>query len=312
MFRLHPTRHRNSPIVRRNIVALVAVTLLVAGGWLFGVRPALASGCCGYFYVHTSTSYNTLWNFTLLDNPNTNNNPNALVFVTANWDPGGTYMGFDDHQTGVLYDSLVGKWAIYNEDGASMPIGASFNVMALYNPEPTGSPFVHTVTSANTWAGYITLLNNPSLNGHPNANFQVTPNESPGGGGGVANNHPIGVWYSYLYGQWTIYNEDLASLPIGASFNVVNETGVTHAFTQVATSTNTSGDSTCMNDSLLNGNPNALVNLVHSYGTSGPYMTDVTAVWYSSYYGEWCIFDGSYTTMPLGNSFLVTAGTKYP
>jgi hypothetical protein len=67
-----------------------------------------------------------------------------------------------------------------------------------------------------------------------------------------------------------------------------------------------------MNDSVLNDNPNALAFIVHSYGTSGPYMNDVTAVWYYSYYHEWCIFDGSYNSMPLGNSFFVTGTTAYP
>jgi hypothetical protein len=315
MFRLFLARHRKSSGARRMVVALVAVALLlVAGGGLRGVRPAFASGCCAYIYVHTTTSTNTFGDLTLLDNPNTNNNPSALVYITANWDPGGIYTNFDDHQTGVWYDAGVGQWSIFNEDLANMPIGASFNVYTVSGPDGGGGSFVHTVTSTgtHTLAGYITLLNNPWLNGNPNANFLVTQNWNPGGSGEVYNNHAIGVWYSALYGEWTIYNEDRASIPIGASFNVINETGVTDAFTQVATNSNTTGDSTCMNDSLLNGNPNALAFMVHTYGASGPYMTDVTAVWYSSLMGKWCIFDGSYNAMPLGNSFLVTASTRYP
>lgn len=309
MFRLHPTRHWKSHFIRRIVIALIVVTLLlVASGLLSGVRPAFASGSGAYIYVHTTTSANTSGNFTLLDNPATNDNPNALVSITANWNPGGTYTGFDDHQTGVWYDSRVGKWSIFNEDLASMPIGASFNVDAEIGPEPAYGHFVQTVTSA----GYITYINNPALNGNPNASFLVTQNWNPGESDGVYNNHAIGVWYSYSYGEWAIYNEDRASLPIGASFNVVSTIGATYAFTQVATSTNTIGDSTCMSDGLLNGNPNALAFIVHNYGTSGPYMTDVTAVWYYSSYGKWCIFDGTYNSMPLGNSFFVTATTKYP
>jgi hypothetical protein len=165
---------------------------------------------------------------------------------------------------------------------------------------------------SNTLYGYITLINNPTLNGNPNASFLVSQNWNPGGSGGVYNNHAIGVWYSYVYQEWTIYNEDKASLPIGASFDVLNTTRGNNSFTQVATNSNTSGDSTCMNNSELNSNPNALAFIVHNFGTSGPYMTDVTAVWYSSWVGQWCIFDGSFTNMPLGTSFLVFADTPLP
>ncbi len=304
MFRLHPNRHWKTPVARRIVAALIAAALfLVAGGLVGGVHPAFASGAT--IYVHTTTSANTSGDYTLLDNTVTNNNPNALVFVTVDF-TGGAATNFDNHQTGVWYDFWEGKWSIFNEDQAAMPIGASFNVYAL--SQPASGLFVQTVTTSNTWPGfgYITLIDNPALNGNPSAHFLVTQNWNPGGKvtGGVYNNHAIGVWYSSLYGKWAIYNEDRVNLPIGASFNVVNITGVGHAFTQVATTTNTTGDSTCMNNSLLNGNFNAVAFIVHNYGTSGPYMADVTAV-YFSISGKWCIFDGSYANMPLGTSFFV-------
>jgi hypothetical protein len=37
---------------------------------------------------------------------------------------------------GVLYDEDVGKWLVYNEDGASMPDGAAFNVAIPGRGEP--------------------------------------------------------------------------------------------------------------------------------------------------------------------------------
>lgn len=308
MFRLYATRSRISHSARRIVIPLIAATLLlVFAGLLRGVRPAFAGGSGYTQYVHSTTSANTSGDFTLLDNPVTNNNPNAIVSVTANWNPGGRFTNFDYHQVGVWYDTWAGKWSIFNEDLASMPIGASFNVYAL--PSPDGSAnFVLTATVFNTsTSGYTTYILNPALNGNPNAHFLVTQNWNPGGSySGMYNNHAIGVWYNSVNGRWAIVNEDGASLPVGASFNVVSPIG--DAFTQVATSTNTAGNFTCMNDSLLNGNPNALAFIVHN-ATFGLSMRDVTGVWYYSYYHEWCIFDGSFNQMPLGTSFFVTGAT---
>lgn len=307
MFQMWPFKSRTSRFVPRIIGVLGIALLSVFGSVVSSTRPALASGSGAYLYAHTATSANTSGDYTLIDNPVSNNNPNAIVFATANWNPGGTYTGFDNHQVGVWYDAFAGKWGIFNEDATAMPVGASFNVYVL--PEAmSSSVFVQTVTTANT-SGYITYLNSASLNGNPSANFLVTQNWNPGGSGGTINNHAIGVWYNSAAGQWTIYNEDRSALPIGTSFNVVSMVGVTNAMTQVATSSNTSGDSTCINSAASNGNPNELVFVTHIY--SG-YFTDVSAVWYNSSVQQWCIFDGSFLNMPVGASFFATPSAKYP
>lgn len=307
MFRLHPSGSGMSRVVLR-VVGVVGMALLIAlGSLVSSSRPAFASGSGAYLYAHTATSANTFGDYTLIDNPVSDNNPNAIVFVTANWNPGGSYTGFDNHQVGVWYDARAGKWGIFNEDATSMPVGASFNVYVLPGTSPN-TVFVQTVTTANS-SGYITFINNAGLNGNPAANFLVTQNWNPGGSGGTYNNHAIGVWYDSYVGEWTIYNEDGSALPNGASFNVVSMVGVTDAMTQVATASNISGDSTCINSSATNGNPNELVFITHVY--SG-YFTDVSAVWYNASVGEWCVFDGSYKSMPAGASFFVTPSTKYP
>lgn len=307
MFRLHFSGSRmGRPVLRMGGVIGVAL-LLALGSLLVGARPAFAGGSGAYLYAHTATGANTLGDFTLLDNPVSNNNPNALVFVTANWNPGGTYTGFDSHLVGVWYDSAASKWGIFNEDGTSMPVGASFNIYVLPG-SISNTVFVQTTTTTNT-SGYITFINNAGLNGNSSANFLVTQNWNPGGSGGTYNNHAIGVWYDSYVGEWTIYNEDGSAIPNGASFNVVSMVGVTDAMTQVATSSNTTGDSTCINSTASNGNPNELVFITHVY--SG-YFTDPSAVWYNASLGEWCVFDGLFHNMPTGASFFVTPSQKYP
>lgn len=281
------------------------LALLFALGSALSARPAHASGggCPGCFtvYTHTATAANTFGSWTLLDNSVTNHNPHAVIEVTANWNPDGTYTGFDNHRAGVWYDTWDGKWAIFNEDGANMPIGASFNVSASITSF-TNTYYVVTATASNT-DGYILFLNEFPLNSRPSEQFVVTQDMNPGGTSGVYNNHAIGIWYDPYRAEWTIYNEDLSPIPIGASFNIEDATAnVEPSVNQVATSSNTSGDSTCINSPYGNV-PYAVVFITHVY--SG-YFTDVSAVWYNTFLGEWCVFDGSYNPMPIGADFTAT------
>ena len=73
---------------------------------------------------------------------------------------------------------------------------------------------------------------------------------------------------------------------------------------QTATSSNTSGNSTCLSFWKTNNVPSAAVLVTHVY--SG-YFPDVPAVWYNSSKAEWCVFDGSLQPMPLGAQFTVLA-----
>ena len=78
--------------------------------------------------VHYAMLDNTVGNRTYLDNPLTNGEPDALLTVTQNWNPGGGRGVYNNHPIGVLYDADIRKWAIYNRDGAPMPDGAAFNI----------------------------------------------------------------------------------------------------------------------------------------------------------------------------------------
>ncbi len=83
-------------------------------------------------FVHTATAGNTIFpDSTEIDNALTNGNPNAIVVVTPNWNPGGVGGMNNDHPIGVYYDSI--KWAIFNQDGGAMSVGAAFNVYVVPN-----------------------------------------------------------------------------------------------------------------------------------------------------------------------------------
>jgi hypothetical protein len=79
-------------------------------------------------FVHYARLGNTVGNSTYLNNPLTNGEPDALLTVTQNWNPGGGRGVYNDHPIDVLYKADIRKWAIYNRDGAPMPDGAAFNI----------------------------------------------------------------------------------------------------------------------------------------------------------------------------------------
>ena len=87
-------------------------------------------------FVHYAKLGNTEGNSTYLDSPLTNGEPDALLTVTQNWNPGGGRGVYNDHPIDVLYEADIRKWAIYNVDGAPMPDGAAFNVAVSRVPNP--------------------------------------------------------------------------------------------------------------------------------------------------------------------------------
>jgi hypothetical protein len=79
-------------------------------------------------FVHHTRLLNTAGNYTYIDNRLTNGEPDAVLSVTQNWNPGGGRGVYNNHPVGTLYDAKVDKWAIYNRDDAPIPERAAFNV----------------------------------------------------------------------------------------------------------------------------------------------------------------------------------------
>ena len=163
---------------------------------------------------HTSTTSNIAGDYTVLSSPALDGQPGAIIQVT----PRGTG---DNHHIGVWYDvnpiTRAGHWAIYNQDRTAMPANAQFNVYV----GSRNDSFVLTCTTTNmvrNWC-YLPQSTGGSSFGQ-NMHLIVTPVWNPAGKPGVYNDHAIGVWFDVSKGQWAVYNEDLATMPAGASFNV--------------------------------------------------------------------------------------------
>lgn len=99
---------------------------LMPSGAVFNVTVSEQPG--GALFVHRVASEEVPDNTTYLDHPLTNGEPEAILQVTPNWNPGGRGGVYDDHPVGTFYDPDEKKWAVFNQDAAPMPNGAAFNV----------------------------------------------------------------------------------------------------------------------------------------------------------------------------------------
>ncbi|CAA9402282.1 MAG: hypothetical protein AVDCRST_MAG01-01-1108 [uncultured Rubrobacteraceae bacterium] len=166
-------------------------------------------------FVHAATGANSRGDYTYLDHPRINGDPDAVVLAQPSPGRGGQAGAAYGHNVGVWYEPTKERWAIFNQDLAAVPAGSAFEVVV----PPAGLGFVHRTALPNT-VGNATYLDNLLTNGEPGTEVSVTQNWNPGGGNGVYNDHPVGVLYDEDVERWLVYNEDDSRMPEGAAFNV--------------------------------------------------------------------------------------------
>jgi len=210
----------------------------------------------GVHFVHVASPDNITSNWTYLDHPLLNGEDSAIFFVTQNWNPKNLSGTYNPKAIGVWYADSEGRWAIFNQDVTAMPEGAAFNV---HIPVEDSTVFTHEATVANTSLNYTLIDNNP------NATVFVTQNWNPPGEADIYNNHVVGVWYSTSQQKWSVLNQDEASMPIDASFNILvasaDETTIVH----MAVAGNTSGHKTVIDEPCIDNNPNALLTVTQNW-----------------------------------------------
>ena len=232
---------------------------------------------------------------TIIDNPQTNGRSDALVFVTQH------YGKYNAHQIGVWYSG--GKWLIYNEDKAAMPLATNFNVLAL---KPSSNAFLHTATTENILNNW-TVIDHPKCNGKPNAVLLVTQNWK-----GTYNTKPIGVWYTN--GKWAIYNQDRSTMP-KASFNVLvleegKASGVGNSRASIFEVTSSSKQ-TKFGKHLASTNwknNSDVLFITQNWQTAGKYNNHIPGVWFDQ--SSMTIFNQDKEELPTGAKFNVLAFTK--
>jgi hypothetical protein len=221
--------------------------------------PASAAITVTSHFIWTNTSTNSF--YTLINNAATNGEPNALLFVTPTYDPGGVCgCAIESAPVAAIWAGGANQWGIITQDVSNIPVGAAFNVLVVQ--KASSHVFAVTATSQNTSANGMTI-SKTAINGNSNALLQVTQS-IPKGLGGVFNPHPIGVVYGLgaSGNLWDIQNVDNAAMPLGATFNVMvggNPSNGGKAVLLKGTSTNTVGTDTFVSNAQTTGNPNAVV-----------------------------------------------------
>ena len=273
------------------VVLLVAVAISLCSAvpaFAASATPAKsASGGFSQRYVQTATKSNTTGAFTFIDYVTDNNNPNALLFVT---ETDGT---FDNAHVGVTYVSFLGKWAIFNENLTSMPIGAQFNVVSVTSPVAG----VYTVAaSKSNISGDELFLNDPMVNNNPSAAFMITPQWQLFDFHSI-DSHAIGVRYNSTTGQWALYHEDRSPFHVGAVYNVFFSPFLQ---SQYIATVNNLGQA-CVTPGWVDSSTFMPV-LTHVF--NGQRIPSVLTVTYNATTTQWCIVDHR-GTLPANEIFLM-------
>jgi hypothetical protein len=174
-------------------------------------------------FVHTSTTASDAGATTYISSPATNHKPGVLLQVTQNWDPPGVPFDTNDHPVGVYFRRGKGKWGIFEENGADMPAGPSFNVLVGTSGTGARSGLLK-ATSSNTAFDYA-QFSNPHTNNKHLAEVFATPVYNPGGKhlNGLYLDSAIGVWYdtNSKPDTWGVFREDEVDMTLHEGFNLL-------------------------------------------------------------------------------------------
>lgn len=171
-------------------------------------------------FVHTSTKENNNCNgdCTLLDIPELNNNPAAIIWATPILDKG---LNLNPHPIGVYY--FRNQWNIFNLDQRALPAGARFNVEYVARPDDNHFRFV--VTKDNIQQDGSVLIDHPALNNNPDAQFQYFLNWNPAELSGPNNRDEVKAQFNNDAGKWYFSNVSKKPLYLRVAYNIILSSG---------------------------------------------------------------------------------------
>ncbi len=244
-------------------------------------------------FTHSADPTNISADLTVIDHPDLNGNSGAFFISTHNLSVGGTQ--YNNNVTGAYYNGS--NWGIYNESGASMVDGLSYNVYI-----PVGG---NVTTVQADGSSYQLQLDNAAINDNPNAVLVYGTYFNPSN---VRNNNNYGFWYDGS--RWYIYNnETTTSIPADAAFNILIDDGTGGADYFMHDVTSPISNYTVIDHPSLNGKPDAFPIVSHNWGTSGDpsnvLIDTPIGVWFSTADDKWTIYTEDVSTMPVDARFNV-------
>lgn len=147
------------------------------------------------WFTVTSTKRTISGDSLILDNEYLNVQPGARVFAMHYG-----AKGYWDHPVAVTYDAWRARWLIRNEDGAAMPVGASFHVRI--------DPSAAMLTTPHNYATNYLVIDDPVANYNPFATIVVTPWSS-------GNRRMRGTFaVQYVAPYWRVVFTDGTNMPV--------------------------------------------------------------------------------------------------
>lgn len=218
-------------------------------------------------FIITSSKANNTCNgdCTMLDVPELNNNPGAIIWVTPIIE---NELNVNPHPIGVYYSQQ--KWRIFNLDQTSIPAGAKFSVE--YITKPDQNHFQYEITNENIQKDGAAFIDHPALNNHPDAKFYLIP--SWGSQSGQApNRQEINKQYNSEAGKWLINNINKKFLYQRVTYNIIVSSGA-----DSITNTRSSASQKAVMINELNITPSSK-STVNTNSTSGSVTQMYMTVW---------------------------------
>lgn len=167
-------------------------------------------------FTHAATRANNGCNYdcTLLDAPEINSNPSAIIWATPLLEKG---VNLNPHPIGVYY--FKNQWSILNLDQRPIPEGAKFNVECVAKPDATH--FQYIITNENIRKDGAAFIDHPSLNNNPTAQFISFLSWIPEQQRGASNREETRVQFDVSAGRWYISNTNKKPLFARVTYNII-------------------------------------------------------------------------------------------
>ena len=166
-------------------------------------------------FTHIATKANNYCNAncTLLDIPELNNNPTAIIFVAPILENG---LNLNPHPIGVYY--FKNQWSIFNLDQRPIPEGARFNVEYVAKPDSTH--FQYLITRENLQKDGSAVIDFITIN-NPNAQLRFIPCWVPELHVAVVNRDEVNIQFNNETGKWYVSNINKKPLFARVAYNII-------------------------------------------------------------------------------------------
>ena len=221
-------------------------------------------------FTHIVTDSNKSGHVTILDHPDLNNNPDAQIVVSHNYEPN----SIDDTNVISLWYN-GSNWTIFHENFESMITDTAYNVVISKD-----GTFIRHSNTGNEWT---TTIDDPALNNNPNARPIISNYWNPSR---IYNDNNMGILYDASIRKWKIYNESGLAFPTDASFNILVSSDNATEHVHITSSSNIFDYESDINHTSLNSNPNAKFVFT---STSGPKLNKVITMNYAEFTSRWAL-----------------------